>query len=49
MAAICLMAGMRERLERADIPRPLRGLGITLIITGLMALAFMGFTGVVDL
>ena len=43
------MAGMRVRLEGADIPRPLRGLGITVIITGLMALAFMGFTGAVDL
>lgn len=49
LLAICLMAGMRARLEGADIPRPLRGLGITVIITGLMALAFMGFTGVVDL
>jgi Na+-transporting NADH:ubiquinone oxidoreductase subunit E len=49
LMAICFMAGMRERLAQADIPRPLRGLGITVIITGLMALAFMGFTGVVDL
>ena len=49
MLAICLMAGIRERLEHADIPRPLRGLGITVIITGLMALAFMGFTGMAEL
>ncbi|MHC4983129.1 MAG: Rnf-Nqr domain containing protein [Planctomycetota bacterium] len=43
LLAICLMAGIRQRLEHADVPRPLRGLGITLIITGLMAMAFMGF------
>lgn len=49
MMAICLMAGIRQRLEGADIPRPLRGLGITVIITGLMAMAFMGFTGMVEL
>jgi Na+-transporting NADH:ubiquinone oxidoreductase subunit E len=47
--AICLMAGIRERLRDADIPRPLRGLGITVIITGLMAMAFMGFTGMANL
>ncbi len=49
MLAICLMAGIRERLEAADVPLPLRGLGITVIVTGLMAMAFMGFTGIVDL
>jgi Na+-transporting NADH:ubiquinone oxidoreductase subunit E len=49
MLAICLMAGIRQRLAFADIPRPLRGLGITVIVTGLMAMAFMGFTGMVDL
>jgi Na+-transporting NADH:ubiquinone oxidoreductase subunit E len=49
LLAICLMAGIRQRLAYADIPRPLRGLGITVIITGLMAMAFMGFTGMVDL
>lgn len=49
MLAICLMAGIRQRLESADIPEPLRGLGITVIITGLMAMAFMGFTGIVSL
>lgn len=49
LLAICLMAGIRQRLEPADIPRPLRGLGITVIITGLMAMAFMGFAGMVNL
>ncbi len=43
--AIVLMAGIREELETADIPEPLKGPGITLITAGLMALAFMGFKG----
>ena len=45
MLAICLMASIRKRLEHANIPAPLKGLGITMMITGLMALAFMGFAG----
>jgi len=45
MLAICLMAGIRLRLRHADIPAPLRGLGITMIVTALMAMAFMGFSG----
>lgn len=49
LLAICLMAGIRVRLEQADVPRPLQGLGITMIITGLMAMAFLGFTGMVEL
>ncbi len=48
LLAICLMAGLRSKLEAADVPAPLRGLGITMIITGLMAMAFMGFTGMVQ-
>ena len=43
--AIVLMAGIREELEHADVPEPLKGPGITLITAGLMALAFMGFKG----
>ena len=46
--AICLMAGIRHRLREADIPLPLQGLGMAVIITGLMAMAFMGFTGMVN-
>jgi len=49
MLAICLMAGLRQRLQHSDVPAPLKGLGITLLVTGLMAMAFMGFTGMVDL
>ncbi len=48
MLAIVAMAGIRERLANARIPRGLQGPGITLIIAGLMALAFIGFTGVLS-
>jgi len=43
--AIVLMAGVREQLEAADIPEPIKGAGITLVTAGLMALAFTGFKG----
>lgn len=45
MLAILLMAGIRRRLRFADVPRGLTGVGITLIVTGLMAMAFMAFSG----
>jgi Na+-transporting NADH:ubiquinone oxidoreductase subunit E len=48
MLAIVAMAGIRERLAHARIPQGLQGPGITLIIAGLMALAFIGFTGVLS-
>ncbi|MDM8516212.1 Rnf-Nqr domain containing protein [Desulfobacterales bacterium HSG16] len=44
--AIVIMAGIREELELADVPRPFKGAAITLIIAGILAMAFMGFTGV---
>jgi electron transport complex protein RnfA len=44
--AIALMAGIREELDLADVPKPLKGAGITLIVAGIMAMAFMGFAGV---
>ncbi|MCS6122429.1 NADH:ubiquinone reductase (Na(+)-transporting) subunit E [Shewanella baltica] len=44
--AIILMAGIREKLKYADVPNGLRGLGITFITAGLMALGFMSFSGV---
>jgi len=44
--AISLMAGIREDLDMCDVPKPLRGAGIALIVAGIMAMAFMGFTGV---
>lgn len=43
--AIVLFAGVRERLETADIPRALRGFPIALITAGLIAMAFLGFQG----
>ncbi len=45
--AIVLMAGLREQLEMSDMPQALRGGAITLIMAGLMAMAFMGFAGVI--
>ena len=47
--AIVAMAGIRQRLKEDSIPKGLRGPGITLIITGLMALAFIGFSGIVQI
>ncbi len=46
--ALVLMAGIREELELADVPQSLRGAAITLIIAGLLALAFMGFAGLIS-
>lgn len=45
MLAIVGMAAIRERLAYSDIPKPLRGLGISFIITSLMGMAFMCFSG----
>lgn len=46
--AIVIMAGIREQLETADIPQPFQGAAVTLIVAGVLALAFMGFTGLVS-
>ena len=46
MLAIIGMAAIRERLQYSDVPKPLKGLGITFIITGLMGIAFMSFSGI---
>jgi len=43
--ALMLMSGIRERLETADIPKSLRGLPIVFICAALLALAFLGFSG----
>ena len=45
--AICIMAGIRENLELADVPNALKGAPITLITAGLLTLAFMGFAGMI--
>ena len=47
LLAIVLMAGVRERLENADIPASFKGFPSSLIIAGLMSIAFMGFKGLV--
>ena len=44
--AIVIMAGIREELELCDVPKPFRGAAITLVVGGILAMAFMGFTGV---
>ncbi|HRW22052.1 MAG TPA: NADH:ubiquinone reductase (Na(+)-transporting) subunit E [Bacteroidales bacterium] len=44
--AIVGIAAIREKIKYSNVPKPLKGLGITFIITGLMGLAFMGFMGI---
>lgn len=46
MLAIVGIAAIREKMTYSNVPAPLRGLGITFILTGLMAIAFMGFMGI---
>ncbi|WP_413110828.1 NADH:ubiquinone reductase (Na(+)-transporting) subunit E [Thaumasiovibrio sp. DFM-14] len=46
MLAIVALAGLREKMKYSDVPPGLRGLGITFITVGLMALGFMSFSGV---
>ncbi|MFO7446423.1 MAG: electron transport complex subunit RsxA [Ignavibacteriaceae bacterium] len=45
--ALTIMAGIREELDLADVPKPFRGAPITLIVAGILALAFMGFAGMI--
>jgi electron transport complex protein RnfA len=45
--AICIMAGIRENLNMANVPESLKGAPITLITAGLLTLAFMGFAGMI--
>lgn len=47
--ALLIMSGIRERLEFADIPKPLRGVPVALIVAGLLSMAFMGFSGLVKM
>jgi Na+-transporting NADH:ubiquinone oxidoreductase subunit E len=46
MLAIVSLAAIREKMHYSNVPAPLRGLGITFIITGLMGIAFMSFLGI---
>ena len=45
--AIVIMAGIREKIEFNDIPKPFRGSAIVLVTAGLMAIAFFGFSGII--
>jgi electron transport complex protein RnfA len=44
---MCLFAGLREHLAGNDVPKAFRGLPIALITVGIMAMAFLGFSGIV--
>ena len=48
MVAMIMFAGVRERLEGADIPKSLQGLPITLVSASVVSMSFLGFTGLVD-
>jgi electron transport complex protein RnfA len=45
--ALIILAGIREQFELVDIPKGMRGVPISLVTAGILALAFMGFTGIV--
>jgi electron transport complex protein RnfA len=47
--ALILMSSIREKLELADVPKPLQGLGIAFIVAGMLSLAFLGFSGMIPL
>ncbi len=47
--AIILMASLREKLQYADVPKSLEGLGIAFVLAGMLALSFMGFSGMIPL
>lgn len=47
--AIILMASLREKLQYADVPKTLDGLGIAFILAGILALSFFGFSGMIPL
>jgi len=47
--AIVLMAGLRKKMNYSNVPTPFRGVAIIMIVTGVMAMAFMGFVGMVQI
>ncbi len=47
--ALIIMASIREKLELADVPKSFQGLPISFVLTGLIALAFLGFSGMITL
>ena len=46
LLAVVALAAIREKMRYSNVPGPLRGLGITFIVTGLMAIGFMAFAGI---
>ena len=48
LLAMVLFAGLRSRIDETNIPRPFKGLAVTLIAASFISLAFMGFAGIVD-
>jgi Na+-transporting NADH:ubiquinone oxidoreductase subunit E len=47
--AIVLIAGLRQKMGYSNVPEPFRGVAIAMVITGVMAMAFMGFAGMVNI
>ncbi len=47
--AIVLMAGLRQKMSYSDVPGPFQGVPIAMIVTGVLAMAFMGFAGMVSI
>lgn len=47
--AIILMASLREKLVYADVPKPLQGMGVAFILAGMLALSFLGFSGMIKI
>ena len=48
LLAMVLFSGLRSRIDETNVPRPFRGLAVTLIAASFISLAFMGFAGIVD-
>ena len=48
LLAMVLFSGLRSRIDETGIPKPFRGLAVTLIAASFISLAFMGFAGIVD-
>ena len=47
--AIILIAGLRQKMKYSNIPQPFEGVAVIMIITGVMAMTFMGFAGMVSI
>ncbi len=47
--ALVIMASLREKLDYADVPKSIRGLGVAFILAGMLALSFLGFSGMISM